>query len=141
MSQVTPAHGPHTAFPGCLHQCLSYSTLHSHLLVRRKKAGIELPPHICFPFSNLLPCPAAWIILTQCLLCYAFLPHPLLAPLHSLFSFTSCTLTSAPPPLTNSSRQPEVEVFMATSLPGNPAPHNSLGNSRLHQAVQPKPPF
>lgn len=51
--------------------------------------------------------------------------------------FASCTLTSAPQSLTNCSRQPEVEVFMA-----NLRKPKSLRNARgLHQAVQPNPPL
>lgn len=68
MSQVTHVHVPQAASLGCLHQCLSYHTLHFHLLlIRKKNANIELPPHIYFPFPSLLPCPVAWIIPAQCL--------------------------------------------------------------------------
>lgn len=68
MSRVSPAHGPQAASLGCLHQCPSYSTLHFHLLlIRKKKANIKLPLHISIPFPSLLPHPVAWIIPARCL--------------------------------------------------------------------------
>lgn len=117
----------------------SYHTLNFYLLLtRKKKANIELPSHIIFlsPVSFPVLLPGLFPLSAS------FFPYPPLAPLHSLFSFTSCTLASAPQSLAKCSRQPEVEVFMATSLPGNPGPHKPLGNSRgLYQAVQANPPL
>lgn len=102
MSQVTPVHGPQAASLGCLHQCLSYLTLHFHLLlIRKKKANIELPPYICFPFPSLLSCPVAWIIPVSGIIS----SHTHDLRLYTVsFSFTSCTLTSVPQSLTNWSR-------------------------------------
>lgn len=115
MSQVTPVHGPQAASLGCLHQCLSCHTLHFHLLIRKKKATIELPPHICFPYPSLLPSPpVAWIIPTQCL----FPPTPTTYP-------SALSLPAAPSHLPHSllqTAQGNQRWRCSWQTSGNPSP-------------------
>lgn len=128
---MTPAPGTQQTLLAASVSTTPTALLHFQLLlIRNKKASTQLPPHICFSLpwfpslfffldhSRSVPVPALLHLPPRTL--------PL-AALHSLISFISCTLTSAPPSLTKCLRQPEVKLSL---LPGNPGPHKSLGNPK-----------